>query len=520
MKETDASLELVEKAAAGDRTAFEELYRETCRSVYFICLGFLKDEIEAQDVTQEVYLTVFEQLGTLEDISKFKPWLYRIAANKSINCLKKKQPILPGDDLLEGMETEDNENFLPEEYALNADKRELVLEITRKVCSDVLYQTILLYYFNEFSITEIAEIMECPEGTVKYRLSVARAKIKEGVLQYEKKSGDKLYSFAGVPFLTTLFTAQLQDMKMPSISLGFLGALPQSTLAVGAAKTGGSIMLKSLRLKIAAGIVAAVVVGGITAAVVIIQNQDTENFSEGDWGGAWSDIVDMGNTEDRDSSSEGDDLLWDAGTLLPGAENEEDTGTVLPAELPQLEKDQFFDTASEEDRARLIMSVKGNPRGEFRVYAIVTVTPPDPIWTVNEEFSRQNSDYTSLWFRDGNYGILQIFCSNQEESAEEGINEEIHWSVLDGSAYETGSVVNDAGEEFLWIKITYYLDGEVERYLLSFVKEYICGDDTTHTLTYRIYSGRDEEPFAENLLDYISSDALVIDVTPLVIKTE
>lgn len=124
MKEMDALLELVKKAAEGDRTAFDELYRETCRSVYFICLGFLKDEIDAQDVTQEVYLTVFEQLGTLEDKSKFKPWIYRIAANKSINCLKKKQPILPGDDLLDGMETEDNENFLPEEYALSADKRE------------------------------------------------------------------------------------------------------------------------------------------------------------------------------------------------------------------------------------------------------------------------------------------------------------------------------------------------------------------------------------------------------------
>ena len=188
MKEMDALLELVNKAAKGDKTAFDELYRETCRSVYFICMGFLKDEIDAQDVTQEVYLTVLEQLGTLEDKSKFKPWIYRIATNKSINCLKKKQPILPGDDLLDGMETEDNENFLPEEYALNADKRELVLEIMRKVCSDVLYQTILLYYFSEFSIAEIAEIMECPEGTVKYRLSVARVKIKEGVLQYEKKA--------------------------------------------------------------------------------------------------------------------------------------------------------------------------------------------------------------------------------------------------------------------------------------------------------------------------------------------
>ncbi|MCH5190499.1 MAG: RNA polymerase sigma factor, partial [Oscillospiraceae bacterium] len=201
MNETDDLKELVQKAVAGDREAFEELYRETCRSVYFTCLGFLKDEQEAQDVTQDVYLTAFEQLGTLEGADKFKPWLYRMTANKCINCLKKKQPILPGDEQLQDMETEENENFLPEEYALNVDMRELVLEITRKVCSDAQYQTILLHYFNELSVAEIAEIMECQESNVKKRLSIARAKIKEGVLRYEKKSGDKLYSVAAIPFL-------------------------------------------------------------------------------------------------------------------------------------------------------------------------------------------------------------------------------------------------------------------------------------------------------------------------------
>ena len=245
MNDTDISKELVQKAAEGDKAAFEELYRLTCRSVYFTCFGFVKDEQEAQDITQEVYLTAFEQLDTLEDEGKFKTWLYRIAANKSINCLKKKKPSLPGDEQLEDMEAEENENFLPEEYALNADKREIVLKIIQETCSDVLYQTILLHYFNEFSIAEIAEIMECPEGTVKYRLSVARAKIKEGVLRYEKKSGDKLYSVAVLPFLTTLFAAQMQGMQIPSFPLSFPGAIPKSTIAASSAKTGGRIALKA-----------------------------------------------------------------------------------------------------------------------------------------------------------------------------------------------------------------------------------------------------------------------------------
>ena len=303
MSDTDISKEWVQKAAKGDRTAFEELYRTTFRAVYFTCFGFVKDEQEAQDITQDVYLTAFEQLDTLEDADKFKPWLHRIAANKSIKRLQKKKPALPGDEQLEDMETEENENFLPEEYALHEDKRELVLKIIQETCSDKMYQTILLYYFNEFSIAEIAEIMECPEGTVKNRLSVARAKIREGVLRYEKKSGDKLYSVAVVPFLTALFTAQMQGMQMPAFPLSLPGAIPKSTLAASSAKAGGRIALKGLQLKIAVGIAAVAVVGGVAAAAVTITNQRAEEAAAG----AQEDALDaagLENSEDTGTAAE------------------------------------------------------------------------------------------------------------------------------------------------------------------------------------------------------------------------
>ena len=303
MNDTQNLKELVQKAAVGDKAAFEELYQATSRSVYFTCLGLLKDEQEAQDITQDVYLTAFEQLGSLEDAGKFKSWLYRIAANKSIKHLRKKQPILSGDEQLEDLETEENENFLPEEYALNAEKRELVLEIIRRVCTDVQYQTILLYYFNELSVAEIAEIMGCLEGTVKNRLSVARTKIKEGVLRYEKKSGDKLHSFAVIPFLTALFTAQMEDMPLPSFPLRFLGEVPKSKFAASSAKTGGRIMLKKLQVKIIAGIAAAVVaVGGVATAVVLTSQDAIETSADGQEGNTLAS-ANAGNTENIPESA-------------------------------------------------------------------------------------------------------------------------------------------------------------------------------------------------------------------------
>ena len=307
MSDTDVSKELVQKAAKGDKAAFEELYQTTCRAVYFTCLGFLKDEQEAQDVTQDVYLTALEQLGTLEDAGKFKSWIYRMAANKSINRLKKKKPALPGDEQLENMETEENENFLPEEYALNADKREVVLDITRKVCTDAQYQTILLYYFNGLSVAEIAEIMECKEDNVKKRMSIARAKIREGVLQYEKKSGDKLYSVAVIPFLTTLFTAQMQGMQIPSFPLNFPSVLPKPTVAASSAKAGGRMALKGLQLKIVAGVAAAVVVGGVIAAVTVT-NQRAEEASVGAQDESILDAAGLENSEDVENATEDIDM--------------------------------------------------------------------------------------------------------------------------------------------------------------------------------------------------------------------
>ncbi|MGN0623363.1 MAG: RNA polymerase sigma factor, partial [Oscillospiraceae bacterium] len=72
----------VEKAIAGDQEAFAKLYELSKRQVYFTCLKLLKNEHDAQDITQEVYITVLKKLSILTDRSSFQPWVNRIAVNK------------------------------------------------------------------------------------------------------------------------------------------------------------------------------------------------------------------------------------------------------------------------------------------------------------------------------------------------------------------------------------------------------------------------------------------------------
>ena len=437
MNDTQALKELVQKAAAGDKAAFEELYQATCRLVYFTCFALLKDEQEAQDITQDVYLTVFEQLGALEDVDKFKSWLYRIAANKSIKHLRKKKPILPGDEQLEDLETEENENFLPEEYALNADKRKLVLEITRKVCTDVQYQTILLYYFNELSIAEIAEIMECQESNVKKRLSIARTKIKEGVLRYEQKSGDKLHSFAVIPFLTTLFTAQMQDMLMPSFPLRFTDAIPKSKLAASSAKTGGRIMLKSLQVKIAVGVATAVVAVGGVAAAVVITNQNAAETSAGGLEGNTLDVADAGNNEGTEPPSE----IAAQQTEEPQATKEPETETPEPTAEPTLEPTAESEIETPEPTVEPTTEPTVEP----------TVEPPARTYTYTDMaatmYAKQSVNVRDIPSTDGNH--LGGLSTNQEVAVTGQCNE-TGWYRIDyngQTAYVSNNYLSDAKVE-------------------------------------------------------------------------
>lgn len=269
--------ELVIRFKEGDKEAFREIYEKTSRYVYFTCIGFLKNEQDAADVSQEVYLTVMQQIDSLEDTAKFIPWINRITVNKCRNYLTKKSPVLMEEEELEECLAETGEEFLPEEYAVNKEKREQVLKIMRSSLSDVLYQTVLLYYFNEMTVPEIAEAMGCPAGTVTYRLSAARAKIKEGVLQHEKKHGEKLYSLTAILFFGKFFKAEAAEMAVPALSEGIVSACSAKSAAAKVAEKGAKTMFKTLKAKCIAGLLSlAVIGGGITAAVLVNSNPDQE----------------------------------------------------------------------------------------------------------------------------------------------------------------------------------------------------------------------------------------------------
>ncbi|MBQ8246734.1 MAG: RNA polymerase sigma factor [Lachnospiraceae bacterium] len=282
--------ELVKRMKQGDQSAYEEVYRETYRSVYFICLGFMKHEENAKDAMQDTYMTAFSKLEQLKEEEKFHAWLKQIAVNRCKRLLEQTMPELLETEDLENLKKEENENFLPEEYITNKAKRKIVMDIMRKKLSDIQYQTVILFYFNGLELEEIADLMECPPGTVKSRLSVARNKIKEGVLEYEKENKDKLYSFIGIPFLTSLLAAEASGMEIPDIWDGLSASLIQLKKEnIDLEPKGENIMSKNVKAgvglaksKIMIGVIATVaLIGtGVGIAVGISKGNDNGNINE------------------------------------------------------------------------------------------------------------------------------------------------------------------------------------------------------------------------------------------------
>ena len=270
--------ELVSSAKSGNKKSFDKLYELTSNDVWFTCVSLLKDEDNAKDIMQETYITAFLKLDTLKDEEKFCGWLTAIATNKCKNKLKGKVEYQIDDEVLI-TEAETDELMLPEEYITKAEKRKVLLQIMEDTLSFNQYQVVLMFFFNELSIAEIAQALEISEGTVKSRLNSSRAKMKTAIEDYEKKSGDKLHGVVVVPFFTTIFKEEAKSLAVPNITIKLPNGQTLATsatkgIATGAKSTVSSIVkataTATVKTKVIAVVCGATILAGISAVGISI----------------------------------------------------------------------------------------------------------------------------------------------------------------------------------------------------------------------------------------------------------
>lgn len=198
---------LIEQAKNGNVDSLNVILDTYKSNVYAVAFAMLKNKEDAEDATQQALITIWRNIHHLKKIEAFETWLYHIAYTRSLNILKSRShyEVAENDsDDIYTSEVEENELFLPSEYAEREDLRERLFRIIDSL-SAVQRETIVLYYFDDKNVTEISEIMDCSEGTVKSRLYHARNYIKNSITEQEEQSGEKFFGIA----LDTLPIGQL-----------------------------------------------------------------------------------------------------------------------------------------------------------------------------------------------------------------------------------------------------------------------------------------------------------------------
>lgn len=168
---------IINKVLAGDRNAFGILVDRYQDLAYTIAVRLLNDPDEAADIVQESFVKCYEVLETFRGESKFSTWLYRIVYRKSLDrlkAIKRKRTEAFEESSGALLLQEDDGNAV--QLMMKAERKELVKSAIAQLKPEE--QTlILLYYFEESSIKEIAEVLDLGMENVKVRLFRTRKKL-------------------------------------------------------------------------------------------------------------------------------------------------------------------------------------------------------------------------------------------------------------------------------------------------------------------------------------------------------
>ncbi|MBO5741173.1 MAG: sigma-70 family RNA polymerase sigma factor [Bacteroidaceae bacterium] len=301
--ERDLLISLVTRAQKGDSTAMNELFANFYNDVYYFALKTVKDSDTACDITQETFLEIINTIGNLKEPAAFVTWMKQITYHQCTRYFKKKKDVLveedeDGNTIFDTL-ADESEGSIPSEIYEKEEFRNTILGIINELTEEQR-SAVMMYYFDDLAVGQIAEIQGVSEGTVKSRLNYARKAIKKSVENYEKKHNIKLHSFSLLPLLLLFFGKEL----MPTAKAAEIGAVVSETSSavatgsvvggttavvsveatVATAGTGLAAKIAAMPIvtKIIAGIVAvSVAVGG---GVALLSNQDDVH--------QWVDCVD------------------------------------------------------------------------------------------------------------------------------------------------------------------------------------------------------------------------------------
>ena len=249
---------LTARAQSGDKAAFETLYNEFSDKIYYFAKRNCTSADIAQDITSETFITALEHIGELRNEESFIGWLYTIAYSKCVRQLKEgsRTEHFEDDDELEKAVNDAALNepvMLPEDYAANNETKQHLKAIIDGL-SPELRSAVILYYYNDMSVAQVAQALGTNENNAKQKLHKARKTIRRRI--------DMLLGGGAV-----LCAVPLEAMLGNTADAGYARA------ALKAGKLAG----KSLAVRITAAGAAAAVAVGVPIAIGRLGN-DKGNY--------------------------------------------------------------------------------------------------------------------------------------------------------------------------------------------------------------------------------------------------
>ena len=186
---SNSDSELINQIRSENTGAFETLIEDYKKLVSHIIFRMVSNISDREDICQDVFVKIYQNIGGFRFDSKLSTWIATIAHNTCINYLQKKKIPLFADQTPEGLtlENQSSDEILPDTFVMENDISVQIKSEIEKL--DIPYRTILtLYHLDEMSYAEISEIMNLPQGTVKSYLFRARKQLRKNlIISFQKE---------------------------------------------------------------------------------------------------------------------------------------------------------------------------------------------------------------------------------------------------------------------------------------------------------------------------------------------
>ena len=277
MVENEKLIGMVRSAQRGEEQGITALYDTFHQEIYYYIFKIVKDEELAADLTQDTFVDIMQKIDTLREPGAFVTWSRQVAYSRCTAHFRKRKELLvdeeeDGYSVFETLE-EDRREFIPD-AALDLVELKAAVHAMIDDLPKEQRAALMMRYFEELSVEQIAQVQGTSEGTVKSRLNYGRKALRKAVEDYEQKTGIKLRCAGVVPLLLWLFAQSGKGAAETAAATAATTATAAAATTTATTTTAAAATSGIAAKLVAGGVALALVAGGIAGAVML-QSKDS-----------------------------------------------------------------------------------------------------------------------------------------------------------------------------------------------------------------------------------------------------